>query len=148
MSYNAYLWFKFIHFAAFISWMAMLFYQPRLYVHHIENIDNKDFVKVVKKMEKLLFNSIGWVGLAFTLFSGLMILIFIKPDLMKVGYFHIKLTCALVLVIYHFVLFYYLKQLEHDKCKRSGRFFRILNEIPTVIMLIILYAMINMAYGG
>ena len=48
MSVDAYLWFKFLHFAAFISWMAVLFYLPRLYVYHAENIDNKDFVIRVK----------------------------------------------------------------------------------------------------
>lgn len=147
MSYNAYLWFKFIHYAAFISWMAVLFYQPRLFVYHIENKDNADFVRVVKKMECMLFNSIGWVAFVFTIFSATMMFLF-KTDLIKVGYFHIKLTCALILIIYHFTLFYYLKQLQNDRCKRGGRFFRILNEIPTIIMLIIIYAMINMQYGG
>ena len=148
MSYNSYLWLKFIHYAAFISWMAMLFYQPRLFVYHAENRDNPEFVKVVKKMERLLFNAIGWIAFIFTILSGLAIIIFVKPDLMKVGYFHLKLTCALLLVIYHFVLFYYLKQFEKDKCTKNGKFFRILNEIPTLIMLGILYAMINMAQGA
>ena len=48
----SYYWFKFVHFAGFISWMAMLFYMPRLYVYHAENLDKPDFVKVVKKMER------------------------------------------------------------------------------------------------
>ena len=148
MSFDAYLWFKFIHFAGFISWMAMLFYLPRLYVYHSENSQNADFVKVVKKMEKMLFNAIGWIALIVTLFSGLVIVIFVKPELMKMGYFHLKLTCAILMIAYHFWLFYYLKKFEKDECKKSGKYFRALNEVPTVIMLAILYAMLIMPFKG
>ncbi|MBQ3674906.1 MULTISPECIES: protoporphyrinogen oxidase HemJ [unclassified Campylobacter] len=146
MSYNAYLWFKFIHFAAFISWMAMLFYLPRLYVYHAENKDKPEFVSVVKTMEKMLFHAIGWIALGLTLFSAIVIIVFAKPELMKMGYFHLKLLCGVLMIAYHFWLYYYLKKFEKGECNKNGKFFRALNEIPTLIMFVILYAMLIMPY--
>lgn len=145
MSVDAYLWFKFLHFAAFISWMAVLFYLPRLYVYHAENIDNKDFVIRVKYMEKMLFHAIGWIAMGLTIFSAIM-LITAKPWLLKEGYFHLKMTAGALMIAYHFWLFYYLKKFEKDECKKSGKYFRALNEIPTILMFVILYAMIIMPF--
>lgn len=145
MSVDAYLWFKFLHFAAFISWMAVLFYLPRLYVYHAENIDNKDFVIRVKYMEKMLFHAIGWIAMGLTIFSAIMLII-AKPELLKEGYFHLKMTAGALMIAYHFWLFYYLKKFEKDECKKSGKYFRALNEIPTILMFVILYAMIIMPF--
>lgn len=145
MSVDAYLWFKFLHFAAFISWMAVLFYLPRLYVYHAENLDNKDFVIRVKYMEKMLFHAIGWIAMGLTIFSAIMLII-AKPGFLKEGYFHLKMTAGALMIAYHFWLFYYLKKFEKDECKKSGKYFRALNEIPTILMFVILYAMIIMPF--
>ncbi|ANE33295.1 transmembrane protein [Campylobacter hyointestinalis] len=142
MSFETYLWIKWLHYAAFISWMAMLFYQPRLFVYHAEHIQNNGFTDVVKIQESKLYNGIGWIAMGVTLLSGLAILIFAKPELMKAGYFHIKLLCVVVLIAYHFSLGCYLKQFKENRCKKSGKFFRMYNEVPTIIMFIIIYAMI------
>ncbi|MBT0611399.1 protoporphyrinogen oxidase HemJ [Campylobacter hyointestinalis] len=142
MSLETYLWIKWLHYAAFISWMAMLFYQPRLFVYHAEHIQNNGFTDVVKIQESKLYNGIGWIAMGVTLLSGLAILIFAKPELMKAGYFHIKLLCVVVLIAYHFSLGCYLKQFKENRCKKSGKFFRMYNEVPTIIMFIIIYAMI------
>lgn len=142
MSFETYLWIKWLHYAAFISWMAMLFYQPRLFVYNAEHIQNNGFTDVVKIQESKLYNGIGWIAMGVTLLSGLAILIFAKPELMKAGYFHIKLLCVVVLIAYHFSLGCYLKQFKENRCKKSGKFFRMYNEVPTIIMFIIIYAMI------
>ena len=142
MSFETYLWIKWLHYAAFISWMAMLFYQPRLFVYHAEHIQNNGFTDVVKIQESKLYNGIGWIAMGVTLLSGLAILIFAKPELMKAGYFHIKLLCVVVLIAYHFSLGCYLKQFKENRCKKSGKFFRMYNEVPTIIMFSIIYAMI------
>ncbi|PPB59590.1 protoporphyrinogen oxidase HemJ [Campylobacter hyointestinalis] len=142
MSFETYLWIKWLHYVAFISWMAMLFYQPRLFVYHAEHIQNNGFTDVVKIQESKLYNGIGWIAMGVTLLSGLAILIFAKPELMKAGYFHIKLLCVVVLIAYHFSLGCYLKQFKENRCKKSGKFFRMYNEVPTIIMFIIIYAMI------
>ena len=77
-----------------------------------------------------------------TIASGLFILIGAKPELMKQGYFHMKLLCVVILVIYHFSLGYFMKQFKENRCTKSGKFFRIYNEVPTIIMFVILYAML------
>ena len=145
---EAYLWLKFTHYLAFISWMAMLFYLPRLYVYHAEHIDNADFIKVIKIQERKLYHGIGWIAMIFTIGSGLWIFFGYKPELIKMGYFHIKLLCAVLLIIYHFSLGYYLKLFAQDGCNKSGKFFRMYNEVPTVIMAFIIYAMIIKANLG
>lgn len=143
MSYE---WIKWWHFAAFISWMAMLFYQPRLFVYHAENIDNKDYIKVLEKQERMLFHGIGWIAMIITYISAIAIIVLYKPDLMSVGYFHIKLTCAVVMTAYHLSLWYFMEQFKKGECKLSGKFFRAYNEVPTIIMFIILWAMLVKPY--
>lgn len=136
-----YFWVKFIHFCAFISWMAMLFYQPRLYVYHAEHSQNLNFCEVVKIQERKLYNGIGWLGMGITLLSGLY-LIHLKPGLMSMPYFHLKLTCVVLLIIYHLSLGHFMKRLRDNACKLPGKFFRAYNEVPTIIMFFIIYAMI------
>lgn len=136
-----YFWVKFVHFCAFISWMAMLFYLPRLYVYHAEHRQNSGFCDVVKIQERKLYNGIGWFGLGITLLSGLYLL-HLKPELMQMPYFHLKLTAAVLLIIYHFSLGYFLRSFRLGKCALPGKFFRVWNEVPTLIMFAIIYAMI------
>lgn len=137
-----YFWLKFVHICAFVSWMAMLFYLPRLYVYHAENIANGGFTSVAKIQERKLYNGIGWLGMGVTIASGLAIFLLYKPELIKMPYFHLKLTCGVLLVIYHFSLGFFLARFRDDKCKLSGKFFRFYNEVPTLIMIFIVYAMI------
>ncbi|WP_297573375.1 CopD family protein [uncultured Campylobacter sp.] len=147
ISHNAYLWMKFLHFAAFISWMAVLFYLPRLYVYHAENRDNKVISEQLKYMEKMLFHAIGWIAMVLTILSAVVIIIGSKPDLMRLGYFHLKLLAGALMVAYHFWLWYYLIKFEKNSCFRSGKYFRALNEVPTILMFIILYAMLIMPFA-
>lgn len=146
MESNIYVWLKFWHFMAFISWMAMLFYLPRLFVYHAEHIENKSYCNVVKIQERKLYNGIGWIAMIGTIGTGVAIWLMIKPDLIKMGYFHIKLTCAILMIAYHFSLGYFMRLLKNDSRKFSGKFFRFYNEIPTIIMCFILYAMLVKAY--
>lgn len=136
-----YFWVKFIHFCAFISWMAMLFYQPRLFVYHAEHAENTNFCDVVKIQESKLYHGIGWIAMFVTIFSGLY-LIHLKPGLMSMPYFHLKLTCVVLLIAYHFTLGHFMKKFRADACKLPGKFFRAYNEVPTIIMFFIIYAMI------
>lgn len=138
---NNYSWIKWWHFAGFISWMSVVFYLPRLFVYHAEHIDNKDFTKVVKIQEKMLLHGIGWIAMIVTIISGVGIII-AMPELLKQGYFHIKLLCALLLIVYQFSLWYFTVKFKDDSCKLSGKFFRAYNEFPTILMFIILWAML------
>ncbi|CZE45834.1 protoporphyrinogen oxidase HemJ [Campylobacter geochelonis] len=136
-----YIYIKYFHYLAFISWMALLFYQPRLYVYHMEHIDNPGFVKVVKIQEDKLYNFIGWPAMLGSLISGI-VMIILNPALMQMGHIHVKLTVVFLMLLYHFDLGRYLKQLREDRCTKSGKFFRFYNEVPTIAMLIIIWIMI------
>lgn len=147
LPHTAYLWVKWLHYLGFISWMAMLFYLPRLFVYHAENRANAGFCEVVLKQERLLYYFIGWVAMVVTAVTGLVILFFGGKELMKMGYFHAKLLFALILVLYHFTLGYFYKQFAANRCEKSGKFFRLYNELPTLAMFVIIWAMIVKPYA-
>jgi len=122
--------------------MAVLFYLPRLFVYHVENKDNKEFVKVVKVMEYKLHKFIGIPAFWGTLITGIL-MIALNPEIFKTGlWIHIKLTLALLLIAYYIHLSVLRKQLETDQCKKSGKFFRIYNEVPTILMILIVLLVI------
>ncbi|BCD67334.1 protoporphyrinogen oxidase HemJ [Nitratiruptor sp. YY09-18] len=132
-----YLWIKAFHVISIISWMAMLFYLPRLFVYHAEHQNNAGFVEIVKIQEHKLYYFIGVPAFWASILSG-GAMIALNPSLFQSGiWLHIKLTAALLLIIYHFSLRYFLKQFANDQCTKSGKFFRFYNEVPTLLMIII-----------
>lgn len=136
--YNWILWF---HVASFISWFAVLFYLPRLFVYHAENVDNKGFVEVAKVQEYKLFKYIGVPAMWATIISGgVMIYLSIAGDfnLFKTGgWLHAKLLFVAFLIGYFISLEKFRRAFAEDRCEKSGKFFRIYNEVPTILMLII-----------
>ena len=125
------------HVISFASWMAMLFYLPRLFVYHAENIDKQEFVGIIKVQEFKLYKYIGLPSMWATIFSGVA-LIYLVPTHFKTGaWLHIKLTALIFLIAYSFSLGHYVKKFAKDKCLKSGKFFRIYNEVPTILMIII-----------
>ncbi|NPA13008.1 MAG: protoporphyrinogen oxidase HemJ [Aquificae bacterium] len=132
-----YLWVKAFHLISVISWMAVLFYLPRLFVYHTENKDKKEFVEVIKVMERKLHKFIGVPSFWATIISGLA-LIMMNPDIFKTGgWIHLKLTAAVLLILYFIHISIIRKKLENDQCKMSGKFFRFYNEVPTILMIVI-----------
>ena len=132
-----YLWIVVFHIMAVMSWMAMLFYQPRLYVYHTENKSKTDFVDVVKVQEYKMYKYIGLPAMWATVISGLWML-YLRPDLLQGdGWMHAKILVVIVLMAYSFSLEHYRKQLEDDNYSKSGNFFRAYNEVPTVLSLLI-----------
>lgn len=137
-----YLFIKALHIISVISWIAVLFYLPRLFVYHVENKDNKEFVKVVKVMEYKLHKFIGIPAFWGTLITGILMLA-LNPEIFKAGlWIHIKISLALLLVAYYIHLAVLRKQLEIDQCKKSGKFFRMYNEVPTILMILIVFLVI------
>jgi len=124
------------HVIAVLSWMSMLFYLPRLYVYHQEHKEKEQFVEVVKIQEFKLYKYIGMPAMWATIFSGIF-LIYNNPELMKQGWMHAKLFLLVLLTIYSFSLETYRKQLQNDACKKSGKFFRAYNEVPTILAILI-----------
>ncbi|BAF69318.1 protoporphyrinogen oxidase HemJ [Nitratiruptor sp. SB155-2] len=139
---SAYLWIKAFHVISVISWMAMLFYLPRLFVYHAEHKNNEGFVQVVKIQEHKLYYFIGVPALWASVLSGAAMLA-MAPELFHTGlWLHIKLTAALLLIIYHFSLRYFLIRFKEGRCEKNGKFFRIYNEVPTLLMIIIVIMVI------
>ena len=136
-----YQYFRFLHYVFFVSWMAVLFYQPRLYVYHAENADKPDFVRVVEVMEYKMYKYIGYPAIIGSFATGALILASM-PDLLKSGYIHLKLTVVVIMAAYHFSLGYFMKALKNGTCKKNGMFFRAYNEVPTVGLLIIIWLIV------
>ncbi len=137
-----YLWMKWFHIVSMVSWFAVLFYMPRLFVYHAEHKANSGFIDVVKIMEYKIYTYIGVPAFWATLLSGVA-LIFLAGEHYKTsifsmgGWFHAKLLFVLILIVYFFSLGMMRKKLEADQCDKSGKFFRLYNEIPTLLLLLI-----------
>jgi len=130
-----YEWVLWFHVISFISWFSVLFYLPRLFIYHTEHKENEGFVKVVKIQEYKLFKYIGVPAMWTTLLSGAYLIY-------EIGFsgntwLHAKLLFVAVLLVYFFSMNFYRKQLEKDECQKSGKFFRMYNEVPTVLMMLI-----------
>ena len=130
-----YVWMLWFHVISFISWFAVLFYLPRLYVYHAENIDNKGFVEVVKIQEYKLFKYIGVPSMWATILSGSYLIYVIGFE--GNAWLHVKLLFIAFLIIYFYSLEKLRKEFAEDRCERSGKFFRMYNEVPTLLMLVI-----------
>jgi len=128
-------WVLWFHVISFISWFAVLFYLPRLYVYHAENIDNAGFVEVVKVQEYKLFKYIGVPSMWTTILSGSYLIY--EIGFAGNAWLHVKLLFVAFLIIYFFSLEKLRKEFAEDRCTRSGKFFRIYNEVPTLLMLVI-----------
>ena len=144
-----YTWILTFHIMAMMSWMAMLFYQPRLYVYHTEHQNIKEFVNVVKIQELKMYKYIGVPAMWATIISGA-IMLYLNPYLLSNesgAWMYAKLFFAFLLVIYSFSLGYYRKKLEKDDYERSGNFFRAYNEIPTILSLFIVAYVITKTFS-
>lgn len=133
--YNWVLWF---HIISMVSWFAVLFYMPRLFVYHKEHEDNSGFVEVVKIMEYKIYHYIGVPAFWATLVSGVGLIYLYPSNIFTTGgWFHAKLLFVVFLIAYFFTLGRYRKQLEAGSCAKSGKFFRAYNEVPTLLLLVI-----------
>jgi len=133
---NYYLEILAFHLLAVMSWMALLFYMPRLFVYHQENSDKKDFTDVVKIQEDKIYRVIGAPAMWATIISGAL-LIYINPSLLEQPWMIAKLLVLSLLIAYSFSLEYFRKILAKDECVRSGQFFRAYNEVPTLLAILI-----------
>ncbi len=133
---NYYLEIKAFHVIAVMSWMALLFYMPRLFVYHQENKDKKDFTDVVKVQEDKIYRVIGAPAMWATIISGAT-LIYINPALLEQKWMIAKLLVLALMIAYSFSLEYFRKILEKDECVKNGQFFRAYNEVPTLLAILI-----------
>jgi putative membrane protein len=135
---NLYLTLKALHVVAVISWMVGLLYLPRLFVYHVEN-NNFESVKVFKIMEKRLMKIIMNPAMIVTWLTGLSILWVLGFNTIFSFWLSIKFLFVIILSGYHGFLSKCLKDFALDRNTRSSKFFRYINEIPTIILIIIVF---------
>lgn len=128
-----YLSFKVIHIVAVIAWMAALFYLPRLFVYHAKHNDEKLLSSVFKVMESRLYGVIANPAMIVVWLSGIY-LVYVQGNQF---WLNLKIFFVFLMTLYHFFLFYALKRFKDDLNDYSERFFRIVNEVPTVLVIII-----------
>ena len=139
---NFYLTFKALHLIAVISWMAGLLYLPRIFVYHTDNVSEKKISEVFKIMEFKLYNYIMMPAMILSWVFGLILIGSIGFDQLHSTWLVIKLILVVVLTIYHFFLGNCLNKFKRDENKYSSRFFRIFNEIPTILLILIVFVVI------
>lgn len=132
-----YNWVLTFHIMAIMSWMAMLFYLPRLFVYHVEHGDNAGFLEVVKIQEYKLYKYIGLPAFWASLASGITMLILDSQLLSSGPWLYAKFTALAGLTWYSFSLEKYRVALANGTCKKSGKFFRAYNEVPTALAVLI-----------
>ena len=133
-----YLWTKAFHLMSVISWMAGLFYLPRLFVYQAEKGSKAtEPALTLQVMEEKLLRVIMTPAMAATWLFGL--LLAMTPGVIdwSSGWVWIKLLCVLAMTIFHMFLARWRRELREGTSTRTGRFFRLANEVPTVLMLII-----------
>ena len=135
---NTYLLFKSIHLIAVISWMVGLLYLPRIFVYHSDGIQNKkseDLISTFKIMERRLFIYIMNPAMIISWIFGVLLINTIGIDSLSLLWLQLKLLFVIVLTIYHFFLFQCLSKFALDNNSFSPKFYRIINEIPTVLLI-------------
>lgn len=139
-----YPWVKALHIMAVISWMAGLFYLPRLFVHHVEQAKvGSEMSETFKMMERKLYQIIMTPAMIVAWLCGLLILV--TPgivDLWSFNWIHAKLLAVVLMTGFHDWLGKRLKEFEADENTRIGRTYRLMNEVPTVLMIVIVVLVI------
>ena len=139
---NSYLLFKSLHLIAVISWMAGLLYLPRIFVYHVENKEKKEATDIFEVMEKKLFFYIMRPAMIFTWIFGLILIYLNGIEIFSQLWMQIKIILVILLSVYNYYLGKCLVSLKNNSNTRSSKFFRIINEIPTVILIFVIFLVI------
>ena len=132
-----FLWIKALHIVAVIAWMAGLLYLPRLYVYHADTAPGSESSETFKIMERRLLRAIvNPAMIAVFLLGGALVMIE-GSELMHAGWFHIKILLVVVLTVMHGLMARWRKEFERDERRHTAKFFRIMNEVPTLAMIAI-----------
>ena len=139
---NYYLLFKSLHLISVISWMAGLLYLPRIFVYHAETTNNEGKKETFKLMEKRLFFYIMNPAMILSWLFGVLLIYSIGLESFDQLWFQLKLGLVLLLTSYHFFLFHCLKSFIYNDSKYSPKFYRIINEVPTVLLIAIIFLVV------
>jgi len=138
---NLYLLFKSLHLIAVISWMAGLLYLPRIFVYHSE-ADHDSQKNIFKVMERKLYNYIMMPAMLLSWLFGFFLLHNLGFSVFSELWMQIKIISVIILTYYQFTLGRYLNDFANDNNKKTSKFFRIYNEIPTIILVVVIFVVI------
>ena len=139
---NLYLLFKSLHLIAVISWMAGLLYLPRIFVYHVENFQKKEATEVFEIMEMRLYNYIMRPAMLSSWLLGIILVLIIGIESFSFLWLQIKFALVVLLTIYHEYLGKCIRLLKSGENEKSSKFYRIINEIPTVLLIFIVFIII------
>ena len=137
-----YLLFKSLHLIAIVSWMAGLLYLPRIFVYHVENNEKKEAVNIFVIMEKKLYFYIMYPAMFFSWIFGLVLISITGFYSLSFLWLKLKLIFVILLTIYHLYLGKCIRELKENTNQKSSKFFRIFNEIPTILLILIVFIVI------
>ena len=138
---NFYLLVKSLHLIAVISWMAGLLYLPRIFVYHseAEHVSQKQIFKV---MEKRLYNFIMMPAMLLSWIFGVILIHNLGFSIFSELWMQIKIIAVFILTYYHFTLGKYIRDFAIENNQKTSKFFRIYNEIPTILLIVIIFTVI------
>ena len=139
---NFYLTLKALHLIAVISWMAGLLYLPRIFVYHAEKSSEINVSEVFKTMEFKLYNYIMMPAMVLSWIFGLLLISSIGFDQLSNYWLILKLIFVIILTVYHFFLGTCLNKFKRNENKFSSRFYRVFNEIPTLLLILIIFVVV------
>ena len=139
---NTYLLFKSLHLISVISWMAGLLYLPRIFVYHSQNSDKQLISDVFKVMEKKLFFYIMTPAMTLSWIFGLILIHEIGFEQLSQKWMILKLVFVIILTLYHFYLGRILRYFKLDLNRHSHNYYRYINEIPTLLLILIIFIVI------
>ena len=139
---NTYLLFKSLHLISVISWMAGLLYLPRIFVYHSQNDSKPIITEVFKVMEKKLFFYIMTPAMILSWLFGLLLIHEIGFEQLGQKWMILKSIFVVILTMYHFYLGRVLEQFKLDINKHSHKYYRLINEIPTLLLILIIFVVV------
>ncbi len=138
---NFYLLFKSLHLIAIISWMVGLLYLPRIFVYHSE-ADHESQKTVFKTMERKLYNYIMMPAMLLSWLFGVLLIHSLGFGVFFELWMQVKIALVATLTFYHFLLGKYLRDFATDNNIKSSKYFRIINEVPTIILIVVVFLVI------
>ena len=139
---NLYLLFKSLHLIAIVSWMAGILYLPRIFVYHVENFEKKQTTEIFEVMEKRLYFYIMRPAMVLSWIFGITLILIVGFETFSFLWLQIKLALVVLLTAYHEYLGKCMRLLKSGKNEKSSKFYRIINEIPTILLILVVFIVI------
>ena len=139
---NSYLLIKSLHLISVIAWMAGLLYLPRIFVYHVENKDKKQATDIFEVMEKRLFYYIMIPSMILTWLFGILLVFLNGSEVLFQLWFQLKIILIFLLSIFNDYLGRCIYSLKNNTNTRPAKFFRIINEVPTIFLILIVFIVV------